>query len=122
MTEQQPEEGYQESVTLAEALGIHPLEQGLFNTWYRVTQSRTEPALPEKTKPVNPCIALYGAGPDGQTCKGCTHLRYPLMRNPKAHHWKCDLRKLSHGAATDHRVTWQACTKYEKRTEPYHGG
>ncbi len=70
----------------------------------------------------NPCIALYGQAATGQKCKGCVHLRYALMRNPNARHWKCDLRKLTHGAATDHRVNWPACGRYEKRTEEYHGG
>lgn len=80
----------------------------------------------EKPKPAkqegNPCIAVYGQGPEGQVCKGCMHLRYPINRNPKAHHWKCDLRKLSHGAATDHKVNWPSCARYEQRTEEYHGG
>ncbi len=68
----------------------------------------------------NPCISLYGTGPEKQTCKGCIHLRYPLQYSAK--HWKCDLRKLSHGTATDHRVGWPACARYEKRTEAYNGG
>ena len=68
----------------------------------------------------NPCIALYGAGPEDTTCKDCIHLRYP--HNYPTRHWKCDLRKLTHGTATDHKVNWPACARYEKRTEPYHGG
>jgi hypothetical protein len=70
---------------------------------------------------INPCIALYGYGPEGAICRDCTHCRY-RQDNPKAKHWKCDLRKLTHGAATDHRVGWPACGRYEKRTEEYHGG
>lgn len=80
------------------------------------------PAPPKPERPVNPCLALYGPGPDGQTCKGCVHLRYPVERNPQARHWKCDLRKLSHSTATDHKVSWPACGRYEARTEEYHGG
>lgn len=75
-----------------------------------------------KPSPVNPCIALYGSGPEGQPCKDCIHLRYAINRNPNARYWKCDLRKLTHGTVTDHRVNWQSCGKYERRTEPYHGG
>ena len=69
---------------------------------------------------INPCIALYGAGATGKKCKTCVHCRYPLMYAAK--HWKCDLRKLSHGTATDHRVSWPACGRYEERKEEYHGG
>jgi hypothetical protein len=68
----------------------------------------------------NPCIALYGRGQDGATCKNCAHLRYPL--NYAKRHWKCDLRTSTHGAATDHRVGWPACGRYEERKEEYHGG
>ncbi len=68
----------------------------------------------------NPCIALYGPGADNQTCKGCVHLRYQSSANKR--YWKCDLRKLTHGHATDHKVRWQACGRYERRTEEYHGG
>lgn len=80
--------------------------------------------LPEPSKEPanpNPCLALYGPGPDGVTCKDCVHLRYPLGYWRKRH-YKCDLRTLSHGAKTDHRVSWDACGRDEKRTEEYHGG
>ncbi len=78
---------------------------------------------PEAQKDANPCVALYGpCAIEGQTCKGCIHLRYPIMPNPKARFWKCALRKLTHGRATDHKVGYPACAKYEERTEEYHGG
>ncbi len=75
------------------------------------------PASPEKKRHpgapvINPCLAVYGQGPDGQICKGCVHLRYPPMRSGKKY-WKCDLRKLSHGAATDHKVSYPACGRWE---------
>ena len=82
--------------------------------------SITPPEQPKKAD--NQCIALYGKGPEGQTCKGCVHLRYPIQRNPKARFWKCDLRRLTHGRATDHKVSYPACGRYEPRTEEYHGG
>ena len=75
-----------------------------------------------KPKSTNPCVDLYGPGPEAQACKGCVHLRYAIERNPNARHWKCDLRKLTHGPATDHKVNWPSCSKYERRTEEYHGG
>ena len=73
-----------------------------------------------KPAPVNPCLSLYGTGQEGQTCKGCVHLRYSSYGRNR--YWKCDLRTLTHGSATDHRVGWPACGRYEKRTEEYHGG
>ncbi len=69
---------------------------------------------------INPCTSLYGYGPDGQTCKGCMHLRYSNASRNR--YWKCDLRTLTHGSATDHKVSFPACGRYEKRTEEYHGG
>ena len=77
------------------------------------------PKAPEKVVG-NPCIALYGTGPDGAICRDCMHCRYPPMRRTR--YWKCDLRTLTHGHATDHQVGWPACARYEKRTEDYHGG
>lgn len=74
------------------------------------------------TPTVNPCLALYGAGPENQPCVDCVHLRYRPQRNPKARYWKCDLRKLTDGPASDHRVNWPSCGRYEARTEPYSGG
>jgi hypothetical protein len=78
------------------------------------------PGTAKKPKPDNPCIVVCGPGPAGQTCKGCVHLRYPLHQ--AAIHWKCDLRRLSHSRATDHKVSWLACAKYQKREGEYHGG
>ena len=77
-----------------------------------------KPAKPEKG--VNPCLVVYGPGPEGAKCKTCVHCRYPLHQSGRF--WKCDLRRLTHGRATDHRVTWPACGKYEERQGEYHGG
>jgi hypothetical protein len=63
-------------------------------------------------KKPNPCISVYGPGPDGARCKTCAH----LDGHPGAGriYWKCLLRTYSHGPATDHRVNWPACGKYEE--------
>lgn len=79
--------------------------------------------IPEKPKPdknANPCIAAYGAGLDGQKCEGCVHLRY----NPRypTKFWKCDLRRLTHGKGSDHKGSWPACGRYQKREGEYNGG
>jgi len=79
---------------------------------------------PVEIESVNPCVRLYGAGLVDTTCKDCVHLRYRVGPdvNPNARHWKCDLRKVTNGPATDHKVRWPSCARYEKRTEEYHGG
>lgn len=58
----------------------------------------------------NPCIPVYGKGPDGKRCATCKHLRVHQYAN---RYYKCDLRRMSASAATDHRVRWDACGKYE---------
>jgi ribosomal protein L37AE/L43A len=59
----------------------------------------------------NPMVALHGHYP-GHECKECSHLRPVRMART---YWKCDLRPLTHGPATDHRVHWPACAKFEER-------
>lgn len=61
---------------------------------------------------INPCIAVYGSGPDGAKCKTCSHLYCKSYGN---RYYKCDLRKTSNGPATDHRVNFPSCGKYELR-------
>ena len=77
-------------------------------------------ASPDRT--INPCLALYGVGPENALCGSCTHCRYRPQRNPTVRYWKCDLRTLTNGRATDHKVRWQACGRYEQRAGEYHGG
>jgi hypothetical protein len=92
----------------------------------RIVSDATPIAQPTRCKTVvvkpdeNPCIALNGTGPDGAICRTCVHCRYPKMRRTR--YWKCDLRTLTHGRGTDHKVGWPACGRYEERTEAYHGG
>jgi len=66
----------------------------------------------------NPCVRYFGAGPEGVTCEGCVHLfgvQYSRV------YYKCDLRPISGGPGTDHRVRWPACAKYEPgENERYH--
>ncbi len=54
----------------------------------------------------------YGPGPRGKRCKECVWLvgwRYANV------YYKCRLRGMTHGPATDHRVNWKACGKFEQR-------
>ena len=66
-----------------------------------------------KTKPKgNPCIPVFGKGPEGKICKHCTHLH--RKRYSKTY-IKCGLRPNTNGPGTDHKAGWEACGKYEEK-------
>jgi hypothetical protein len=60
---------------------------------------------------INPCVRVFGRGAEGVTCKTCVHLFYHTYSR---RFWKCDLRVLTHGRGSDHRVRWPACGRYEE--------
>lgn len=64
-----------------------------------------------KAKNLNPCIDVYGPGPEGKTCGSCTLLYGKRFAKT---YYKCKLRKNTGGPATDHRVRWPACAKWEQ--------
>lgn len=53
---------------------------------------------------------VYGMVPD-KSCKTCVHCRF-IQYNKR--YYKCDLSNLSHSTATDWRISWTACGKYEE--------
>ena len=57
----------------------------------------------------NPCVNVYGRGPEGCICKNCSHL---YVKQYSGKYFKCDLRKNTNGPGSDHRVRWPACAKY----------
>lgn len=59
----------------------------------------------------NPCIPIYGPGPTGTRCKSCKFL---VRKQYSKNYYKCELRGDTNGPATDHRVNWPSCGKYEK--------
>lgn len=63
---------------------------------------------------INPCIAVYGKGPEGTRCKSCSHL---FAKNFGKKYYKCDLRKCSGGPYTDHRVNFPTCGKFVNNSE-----
>lgn len=70
----------------------------------------------------NPCVVMYGMGPEGKRCGTCSQLVQRGLRN-KRHWYKCLLRRSLKDPAqmgnksTDHRVGWNACSKYiEEKT------
>lgn len=59
----------------------------------------------------NPCIRMYGPGPENTICKKCVHLNRHAGGNKSF--LKCTLRgKPTHGPATDHYANWPACANY----------
>jgi len=61
----------------------------------------------------NPCITKYGIGPIGWHCKECAHLI--RVGGHARDYRKCDLRKITNGKASDHKVSWPACARFEKK-------
>lgn len=60
----------------------------------------------------NPCVVLFGPGPEGQKCKTCAHLDRDYYHNKT--YLKCDNRNLTRGPGSDHKAHWSACAKYER--------
>lgn len=59
---------------------------------------------------VNPCVRLYGMGPDNARCKDC-QLFIRRGRTRKIY-FKCELRGVTNGPGTDHRANWPACGRF----------
>lgn len=62
----------------------------------------------------NPCVRLYGHGPEGKKCKECAEL---YAKQYAGKYFKCKVRG-DNGVKTDHRVRWNACAKFKPITEP----
>lgn len=75
-------------------------------------QAWLDAQLAKATTPerVNPCVGLFGKGPEGKTCRTCAHL---IRKGRGKTYIKCALRRNTNGPATDHRARWMACAKYE---------
>ena len=61
----------------------------------------------------NPCLAAFGDGPEGRTCQECSH--FFRQGGVAGHYFKCDLRRVTSGPATDHRARWPACGRFAER-------
>ena len=57
----------------------------------------------------NPMVQAFGFRPS-KKCKDCKHL---FAKRFAGTYYKCGLRLNSNGPATDHRVRWNACSKFE---------
>jgi len=60
----------------------------------------------------NPCVRLYGPGPDGAKCKEC---RLLIVNQKSKRYFKCELRGFTNGPATDHRANWPACGRFVQK-------
>lgn len=67
--------------------------------------------IDESKSDPNPMVQVYGYGPK-KTCKECVHL---FTKQYAGRYHKCALRINTNGAGTDHRVRWNACSKFENK-------
>lgn len=74
-----------------------------------------KPPLKHKGRPkVNPCIAVWGNGPEGKKCGSCTH-HYFIQWAGK--YPKCSKRRDKGSASTDHSSRYDACGAYEEKSK-----
>jgi hypothetical protein len=87
-------------------------DAGQLGLWPDDAPDRPQLAGPP-SKPANPCLLIYGPGPEGRHCRDCSHL---YLRSRAGRYWKCDVRRGHDGGpVTDHRVGWPACAKFDER-------
>ncbi len=77
----------------------------LFDDWLKVQK-------PDKKLPVRitAMYSLYGKT-EGEKCGQCNHIICVVRSRT---YFKCSQSRMSHGAATDWRMRWTACGKFEK--------
>lgn len=63
----------------------------------------------------NPMVRKYGLGPTGKKCLTCKLGFFNAGGSRKF--YKCRLRGVTNGQATDHSSRFQACIKYEADPE-----
>ena len=65
----------------------------------------------------NICVKLYGLYDKPKKCRDCNKLVREHYHNKT--YLKCDLRKHTRGAGSDHRAGWDACSKFESSGVPH---
>lgn len=68
-------------------------------------------AAQKAKKDQNPCIRVYGPGPEDTFCRTCARVS---VRRYSKNYFKCALREETRGAGSDHRLSWPACGQYLK--------
>lgn len=77
---------------------------------FRMEEHQRQTAKENSRQP-NPMVLAFGKGPEGRICRECRQL---LARQFAKVYYKCRFRKNTAGAGTDHRVKWDACSKFEE--------
>lgn len=62
----------------------------------------------------NPMVRKLGYGPEGATCRDCDWL-LRLQHHDRTYR-KCEVRGVTHGAGTDHKVSFRACASFAFRS------
>lgn len=73
-----------------------------------------KPEHAELPRRIRDVLRVYGYGPDRATCGQCA--RILVVRGSKKY-YKCPLVPVTHGAATDWRLSWPACGKFVSKEE-----
>lgn len=60
----------------------------------------------------NPMVQKFGKDPGGRQCASCRMLERH-GKYPDRNYYKCFWRGKSKSAATDHRLSWDACSRIE---------
>lgn len=78
------------------------------------------PQLPSRIRTMH---KRYGKT-EGKTCGECKHciISFGYGRGYSRNYYKCLLTNITHGAATDWRVSWPACGKYRSDEQPINMG
>lgn len=61
----------------------------------------------------NPCVLLYGAGPEDKQCRDCVAFIGIAQASTV---YRCRRRDNTSVAHPDQKKTWPACAKFEQRT------
>ena len=70
---------------------------------------------PEADVDPNPMVRAYGYAEPRTRCRECEHL---FAKHWDKRYYKCDLRGNTNGPGTDHRVRWNACSKFSAAGSP----
>lgn len=85
-------------------------------TWWEIEpRGESRASRVRRASDPNPLIAVDGPGPSETVCGTCRH--FVRIYTYRKTFGKCQRRGVTHGAATDHYVTWPACGRYQKASD-----
>ncbi|PKN85921.1 MAG: hypothetical protein CVU46_09560 [Chloroflexi bacterium HGW-Chloroflexi-8] len=79
----------------------------IWKDWFEKQTDQTAADLPKRIQHMR---IVHGRR-DDKTCGDCRH--FHVLGGYARNYYKCELFRLSHGTATDWRVRWPACGKWE---------